>query len=94
MSVFMLHFESRPNSTTQDQPLLTAEGCAIADSLEEAEAMLREKIADQDYSSGTLIAYIELSEGQIANLGEREATLYLKAVNHRSQSAVQFSTVS
>lgn len=89
MAIFMLHFDSRANGDETGQ--VTADACAISDTLEDAEALARKAIDARGYHAERLIVYSVLEKSQLPGLREYETLLYLRALQHKPSVAVMFS---
>lgn len=92
MPIYMLHFDCSAAHAKADANLLTADACAISDTLEQAESLGRQAIGEHDYDVGSLIAYSQVEKSEVAGLSEYETILYLKALKHKPTVAVMFSS--
>lgn len=91
MAIFLLHFECRGKRADSGANRVTAEACALGESLEQAERLAREAIRDYGYEDEALIAYSEVDKAHVAALSEYETILYLKAQKGPPGVAVMFS---
>ncbi|HEY9147783.1 MAG TPA: hypothetical protein VIQ22_02135 [Gammaproteobacteria bacterium] len=89
MAIFMLHFDSCASGAAEAH--VTADACAITDTLEDAEALARKAIDARGYHVDHLIVYSRLEKSQLAGLREYETLLYLKALKRKPSVAVMFS---
>ena len=87
----MLHFACTSSKDESATESWTADSCALAPDLTQAEEMARRLIQQLHYEAKELIAFSEINEQGIASLSELESTLYLKAQAGSERCAVLFS---
>lgn len=87
----MLHFSCTSSNDESATERWTADSCALAPDLTQAEKMARQLIQQHHYEAKELIAFSEINEQDIASLSELESTLYLKAQAGSGRCAVMFS---
>ena len=88
----MLHFACTSSKEESATARWTADSCALAEDLTQAEEMARQLIRQHLYEAQELIAFSEVKEQSIPTLSELEATLYLKAQAGKERCAVLFSS--
>lgn len=91
MTIFMLHFDCKPNRPDTHGQHTTADACVIGASLEEAEILAREAIQTHDYRAEGLIAYSRIEKSHVVDMDEFETVLYLKAMQQSPAVSVMFT---
>lgn len=92
MPIFMLHFDCLAAHDEAGGKRMTADACAIGETLEQAESIARTVVEEHGYHVGSLIAYSRVEKSQVAGLSEYETILYLKAMKHKPTAAAMFSS--